>query len=488
MKVHHIYSLFLVLGLLCSCGSGDIENIGSVPPVQPDYVGVTVPQNIAPLHFRLDPEAGYSAPKAQFEAGDVCYTIRQRHGYFGLSLSKWKKLAAASPGSGIKVTVQAEINGKHIEFLPFTIYVSPDRIDPYIAYRLIEPGYEIWNAMGIYQRCLENFDESPVITNNQTDHGCVNCHSFNDYDPDNMLFHARVSYGGTYLVRDGNIEKLNTKTPNTISALVYPQWSRDGRFIAFSVNDTKQMFHTSDLNRIEVFDYKSDIVVYDVEKHEVFSCPQLKAAGQFETFPTFTPDGRGIYFCTADSLSMPENFDKVRYSLCRIGFDPDTRSFSEQVDTLVNARETCSSVSFPRVSPDGRFLMFTMAAYGNFSIWHNDADLYLYDLDRNSYCRLDGLNSDYVDSYHSWSSNGKWVIFSSRRLDGLYTRLFIAHMDEDGSVGKPFVLPQKSPSFYDSFMKSYNIPEFIDGKVRLGQRDLHKVAKDSPGTDIKYVE
>ena len=77
------------------------------------------------------------------------------------------------------------------------------------------------------------------------------------------------------------------------------------------------------------------------------------------------------------------------------------------------------------------------------------------------------MNSNDTESYHSWSSNGRWVVFSSRRLDGLYTRPFIAYVSERGEVFKPFLLPQQDTDFYSLLMKSFNIPEFVKGAVTV---------------------
>ena len=98
------------------------------------------------------------------------------------------------------------------------------------------------------------------------------------------------------------------------------------------------------------------------------------------------------------------------------------------------------------------------------------------------------VNSDDVESYHSWSSNSRWFVFSSRRIDGLYTRPYIAYVDEDGKVGKPFLLPQKDAGFYQSFMKSFNIPEFITGKVKVRGRVLAIKAKEDKGTDVRLAQ
>jgi Tol biopolymer transport system component len=270
--------------------------------------------------------------------------------------------------------------------------------------------------------------------------------------------------------------------------LVYPSWHPSGKYVAFSVNETNQAFHMNHRNRIEVFDRSSDVVVYDVEKHEIVTAPSLFSKDRFETFPTFSPDGKTLFFCSAEAQPMPEEFEKVRYSLCRIAFDPDSRTFGHQVDTLYNATaDSARSVSFPRVSPDGNYLLFTLSEYGNFSIWHRDADLYIADLKTNRIHPLSAANSNETESYHSWSSNSRWIAFSSRRIDGLYTRPYFVYVDTAGQASKPFLLPQQDSRFYDRFMKSYNIPEFITGPVKPQARRLASFARKDKGTDIRFA-
>jgi dipeptidyl aminopeptidase/acylaminoacyl peptidase len=185
---------------------------------------------------------------------------------------------------------------------------------------------------------------------------------------------------------------------------------------------------------------------------------------------------------------MPDEFNRVKYSLCAISFDPESRRFGTRVDTLYHAKARGGmSVSYPRVSPDGKSLMFTLAGYGNFSIWHKDADLYMIDLQSKKTIRLDTLNSKDVESYHSWSSNSRWVVFSSRRMDGLYTRPYIAYINPNGEPAKPFLLPQKDVDFYHRFMKSYNIPEFITGKVKQTGYALSEKAIDDKGIDVRFA-
>lgn len=482
------YKYIVLLAMLMSCSDAVqvSDKLNEKPSISPDYTDVTIPANIAPLNFSLT--AGCEDARAVLSANGRTVNVGLKGGQFFILPSKWKKLLQSATGNAVDVTVQVKNNGKWAEYAPFKMYVASEPVDPYIAYRLIAPGYTLWNKMGLYQRNIENYTETPIIENKMSGRNCVNCHSFCMQNPDKMLFHMRETYPGTILVDGDKIEKLNTKTEQTISSLVYPSWHPSGKYVAFSVNNTKQGFHMNDRNRIEVFDEASDVVVYDVNKHEIVTSAKLFSKDAFETFPTFSPDGKRLYFCTAGARPIPKEFSEIKYSLCSIAFDPDSRSFGSVVDTLYNADTAGQSASFPRVSPDGRYLMYTLSGYGNFSIWHKDADLYMADLATGESVAMDALNSNDVESYHSWSSNSRWVIFSSRRTDGLYTRPYITYIDKEGKAGKPFLLPQKDTDFYNRFMMSYNIPEFITGKVKVGGRVLGLKAKEDKGIDVKFAK
>lgn len=342
--------------------------------------------------------------------------------------------------------------------------------------------------MSICQRDLESFRETRIYSNSQGKGNCVNCHSFCDRDPGRILIHMRAELPGTYIFHDGRKEKLETKTDRTISSLVYPYWHPSGHYAAFSVNKTNQVLHSTDPNRIEVFDEASDVVVYDIRNHQIVTADNICSEAAFETFPTFSPDGRSLYFCSAKAVEpMPEGYKEVRYSLCRVDFDPSDCSFGQRTDTLYNAAVQGGSVSFPRISPDGKILAFTLSGYGNFSIWHKDADIHCIDLRSGSTCPMTALNSGDVESYHSWSGNSRWMVVSSRRGDGLYTRPYISYVDEDGQAHKPFLLPQKNPKkYYDSQMFSYNIPEFIEGEIDLTGRQIADFAAEADKVQVMY--
>jgi hypothetical protein len=130
--------------------------------------------------------------------------------------------------------------------------------------------------------------------------------------------------------------------------------------------------------------------------------------------------------------------------------------------------------------------MFSMGDYGIFHIWHRDADLYMMDLNDGSVRSLDEVNSPDVESYHSWSSNGRWVIFSTRREDGAYTRLYLTHMDTEGNFSKPFAIPQRNPDFNRNFMFSFNIPEFMKEPVTVSAGTFAKFIKDNDAQPVSF--
>ncbi|MCQ7926367.1 hypothetical protein NP234_24625, partial [Salmonella enterica] len=248
-------------------------------------------------------------------------------------------------------------------------------------------------------------------------------------------------------------------------------WHPGGRYCAFSTNTTRQGFHTVSDERIEVFDQASDVFVYDTETHELLLDSLLQTTSHCETYPAFSPDGRSLYFCTARTMPIPARYKEIRYDICRIDFDPATGTYGDHADTLFRASAMGKSATHPRPSPDSRFIMFTMADYGCFPIWHAEADNWILDISTGQARPLTRANSADADSFHNWDSSGRWAVFTSRRDDGLYTRLYLVHIDAHGRASKPFLLPQRDPlAYYDALMYSYNTPDFTTRPVDIDAR------------------
>ncbi|MBO5548635.1 MAG: PD40 domain-containing protein [Prevotella sp.] len=476
-----IFHILLVSYLLVSCTEtiSDSQQEDKLPLIYPDYIGVTIPVNIAPLNFSLTDEA-----VARIDA-----VVTDCHGHslhsqgqeaVDFDIDDWHTLLGRNRGDSLTVTVSAKYNDGWHTYRSFAIYVSLDSIDYGICYRLIAPGYEVWSKMGIYERNLSSFDERPLIENTQFE-GCVNCHSFNRGNPADMSLHIRGTHGAT-LLRHGNspLTAYNTKTDQTLGLCVYPYWHPSGRYIAYSTNATSQLFHSADSNRIEVFDTASDLQVYDVEKNELLLSPLLKNDSIYETYPVFSADGRSLYFCAARALPEGSHqLDSIRYNLFRIDFDPTTGRFGDRIETVVDAVAQQKSISFPRPSYDGRFLCYTLSNYGQFSIWHHEADLWLLDLSTGESCPMTAANSGDTESFHNWSTNSRWLVLSSRRDDGLFTRPYFCHVDAKGKVSKAFMLPQRNPrSFYRDRFLSFNVPDFIISPTRFDGHQASRIINE----------
>jgi dipeptidyl aminopeptidase/acylaminoacyl peptidase len=240
------------------------------------------------------------------------------------------------------------------------------------------------------------------------------------------------------------------------------------------VNETHQAFHALPGQRIEVYDLESNLAIWDIKNNSMILDAQFNTKNEWETFPAWSPDGKWLYFCRAEKKDLPQESKELKYGLYRVEFDAATGRFGNNVDTILNPEITGKSVSFPRISPDGRYLLYTLSDYGTFPIWHSEADLKMLDLNDYSNVDIEIINSEDTESYHAWSSNGRWIVFSSRRGDGLYTRLYFSYFDTSGRIYKPFLLPQKNPEENVQMLLSYNIPEFINRKIELNPYDISK--------------
>ncbi len=485
-KRNLVYALFCCLLLTaCSWGTQRPEKASSQaeePEIFPDYRDVTVPVNISPLNFRLTREADHQYVLITGEKGGRLECDGQRSLRF--DPDAWRKLLEENAGSSLTLTCSSREAGGWKTWKSFQIHVDERPIDSHLVYRLIEPGYEKWHIVGIYQRDMESFDEKTIIRNDMTGYNCINCHSFCMNDPNRMMLHMRAVHDGTYIIRGKEIERLKTKTKQTISNLTYPYWHPSGKYITTSVNDIKQFFHAVKEKKMEVFDLESDVVVYDVEQHKILSAASLITKDAFETFPAFSPDGKWLYFCSAPAREMPADYDKVRYHICRVAFDAGKGALQLPVDTLVRADSL--SYTFPRISPDGRFLMYTETAYGQFPVWHKDAEIRMLELEMRQPVDMSLLNSADTESYHSWSSQSDWVVFSSRRDNGLYTLPYICRIQADGRPAKPFLLPQEDPEKYDYQLYSYNLPELVTGEVTISPYAIQQRAHEGPTTQVSF--
>jgi hypothetical protein len=474
-----IILLLSIISLVMACNPspGKMEEPGESLDIYPDYASIVIPPNIAPLNFQIRNE-GKAFIAEISNSKDRSIRVRSRKGSIEIPKRAWEKLLDEDRGGSLVITVcKKSMENRWVKLAPVRNEISTDEIDPYIAFRKIPTANILWKNMGIYQRSLENFRETPIMVNNLTGENCMNCHSFNKGDPEEMLFHMRGPYGGTVLTDHQGIHFVNTNSEHTRSAGAYPSWHPGGELIAFSVNKINQGFHARIGKSIFVVDKFSDIILYDVKENSITRPAEL-ATDMLENFPVWSNDGRKLYYIITDKYDDTRPRESILYNLMQIGFDVENRKFGTS-DTLISAKDFGKSITFPRESSSKGLISFIGVDYGYFSIYNQEADVYFYHTETGEITKP-GINSEFTESYPSWSGNGSWLMFVSKRDDGILSQPWFSHIDENGNAAKPFVLPQRHPDFYSDYLYNYNRPEFISGKVMLNPRKVLSVARRDP--------
>jgi len=462
------------------------------PSIRPDYRGTVVPPNIAPLNFVIE-EPGTDCVVRIHAAHGKGIKLRARNSQVAIPMGPWRRFLAANRGQefSIDVCVRAD-DGAWKRFQPIVNTIAGDEIDDYLFYRLIKPIHVTYVDVNIHQRDLRTYSETAVVENRSFGSACVNCHTFAPNHPDRMILQTRgsedgVNYSGTIVVHDGRVDKVDTAALAKAGQLdrgrigkamaAYSAWHPNGKVVAYSANNILQFFHAVGEVR-DVFDRESDLALLHVDANQVSTSPDISRPDRLETFPTWSPDGRSLYFCAADPLPEKQ-YRKRRYDLMRIDYDPMSGDWGE-LEAVLLSEDTGLSIIEPRVSPDGKWLLFCMCEYGAFPVHQSSSDLYLLNLETGKHHRLT-VNSPRCESWHCWSANSRWIAFASKRRDGIFSRVYFSYVDESGHAHKPLILPQKDPTFYDRFIKTYNVPELSSAPAPFKSRTLGRAIR-SQGT------
>jgi len=456
--------------------------------IHPDYSGTVIPPNIAPLNFLVKESGSHYCVKMYSKRGRAIELL-SRSAKTVIPEDRWHELLNANRGEqlNVDVFVKAE-DGRWNRFSTITNRIADEDIDGLLVYRKIHPVHSAWGRMGIYQRNLNRFGESLVLDNGYFEGGCLNCHSFCANHPDKMLIGIRSSkYGSSALLVDnGTARKIGTK-------FGYTSWHPSGRVAAYSVNKVTQFFHSARREVRDVMDLDSLLAYYLVDSETVETAPEISKKDRLETYPTWSPDGRYLYFCSAPkwwtgSNIVPAGYDQIRYDLVRISYDLDRNQWGK-LETVIAAQDAGLSILLPRISPDGRWLLFCMCNYGCFPVHQQSSDLYMIDLEaarqtgRYEHRRL-RINSDQSESWHCWSGNSRWIAFSSKRQSGVFTRIYLSYVEQGGKVYKPVLLPQKDPTYYDSCLWTYSVPELIREPVQVTKEKLGRVVRGSRSVSV----
>jgi hypothetical protein len=331
--------------------------------------------------------------------------------------------------------------------------------------------YNHYRDIRILQHDLETGRESPVFAFPACSPGCVNCHTFLDNRPGAFSMQYRHTEFGnaTIFAAGADAQAVPLK-------FGYGSWHPSGALVTYSVNTVRQCFHSSREEVRDHFDLKSHIVTFRVREQQADVPPWSADSASMETWPAWSADGRHLYYAASpvpwrnDGIFPPRELEQARYSLMRAPYDAATGAWGAP-DTLLSSSRTGMSITMPRCSPDGRFLLFCMHDWGTSPHLRKNSDLWLMDLRTGEYAKPP-VNSEFAESWHSWSSNSRWIAFSSKRMGGLLTRIYLSYVDSAGVAHKPFVMPRPDPGFYQSHVNVCNTPELVRGAIGIRQQPL----------------
>lgn len=497
IKIHRSYlknmiPLFFSC-LLAGCGSErprEVVEMGVKAPIWPDYAGVTIPVGIAPMNFNYDGDDDITMMHVAV-SGSQGGEMEAVGEWADFDSKEWKQLTEQNRGGNLTftVSVKRKADGQWIGYEPFDMHISEEPLTDWgVTYRKIAPGFETFSKIGIYQRCLADFAETPILEETTVDGQCLNCHYANRANPAQYSLHVRGKHGGTLIHNESGNKYLHTKTDQTVGNCTYGYWHPGGRYCAYSLNRIYQNFYVGQERLIEPWDAVSDIVVLDTHDNTLLTLPALMTE-DCETTPAFSADGSTLYFCRAPKVNMPGEYQDLKYSLCAIPFDSNDGQYGDSIYTVISADSIGQSVSLPRPSYDGRYLMYCLTDYGTNPVDRPEADLWLMDLQSGETRPIDEVNSAQVDGYHNWSSQGGWFLFSSKREDSLYALLYLSRIGEDGIATKPFLLPQRNPKkYYGESLHSFNAPDFTSEPVDLSLREAKSLIIDQSPIHVTIKE
>jgi len=461
---------------------------GRPPRIHPDYSGSVIPPNIAPMNFRVMEKSARFRVSIRSTRGRPIL-LEGRSPDVVIPEKPWHALLESNRGEDLLFEVSAKgSDGGWNRYQAVSNRIAGEDIDGTLVYRKIHPSHNSWRSMGLYQRDLRTFEETAILTNDRYATGCAHCHSFLANRADRLSVDVRKSdyanFNSAQLILEGD---RVTKLENIVG---FTAWHPSGRMLACTVNKTGLILHTARNEMRDIVDRDSWIGYFFLDSLKIKTAPALSRKDWLENYPAWSPDGRTLYFSavkmpwTDKNPVPPEHYEDVKYNLVRIRYDIESDRWGE-LESVLLAKDTGRSMNQPRISPDGRWLTFNGCDYSCWPSYHTDADLYIVDLQKAAEtgrfeCRKMEINTEQCESWHTWSSNSRWIVFSSKKDNPLFNRSYVTYVHGDGTLSKAFVIPQKDPMFYESYPKTYTIPELVTGPVKVRGEKLAKVIR---GTD-----
>ncbi|MGC9329380.1 MAG: TolB family protein, partial [Candidatus Hinthialibacter sp.] len=452
----------------------------SLQVIEPSHGAIYPPNLCAPYIEWEDPRNNLWQVRLQGDGGAIHESFVSEKKRWRIPEDLWKRLCAKPNASatlqirGIVRDEQGERAGDIQASPEISFSISPDAADNYIVYRLVEPPFSSFKTPNVYIRDIRE-DEPKEFLSARRQY-CLNCHTFSSKQGNQgklaMQVRCMVSTQhklSVYVALFDIDQRVGYKVqlPFEIQMSTYMAWSPDGEQLAYSANQKvaamKPITYETQLAGMAT----SDLAIYDVPTNETWLVPGACDPNQLEVYPCWTPDMKSMLFARGPVGLHPSH---IKYDLYQINLegDPSPRP-------VEGASDNGRSNYFPRFSPDGRWLSFCQCDGGD--LIRSSSDLCLMAGDLQGPSRRLECNADWAaDSWHSWSSNSRWIVFASKRGSGIYAYLYLTYIDENGRASPAISLPM-----IDRPYASYNIPECIANNPPLEQKELFNAMRvESP--------
>lgn len=317
-------------------------------------------------------------------------------------------------------------------------------------------------------------------------HTCANCHSFSrdgktlgmdlDGPQNDKGMYAIAPIRPVMTIRNEDVISWNPFPDRPVEQRVgfMSQVSPDGRYVVTTINGAiggadreiqgnYYVANFKDYRFLQVFyPTRGMLAWYNRATGKMQLLPGADDPKYVHTGATWTADGKYLVFSRAEAkdpypadgqMAGHANDPRetpIRYDLYRIPFNEGKGGRAEPIP---GASDNGMSNSFPKVSPDGRWIVFVQCRNGQ--LMRPDSQLYIIPFEGGRPRRM-RANTPLMNSWHSFSPNGRWMVFSSKSRSP-YTQMFLTHIDEQGN-DTPAILIENSTAAN----RAVNIPEFLN--------------------------